>query len=83
MLASVGAATGATRHPGLGGNDQETAVNKDQVKGRLKKAGGKVEEVAGRIVGDKFLEQKGKYRKNVGAAQAGYGDMKNKLKKIG
>jgi uncharacterized protein YjbJ (UPF0337 family) len=58
-------------------------MNKDQVKGRLKKAEGKVKEVTGKIVGDKFLEQKGRNKRAAGAVQAGYGDLKNNVKKIG
>jgi len=58
-------------------------MNKDQVKGRLKKTEGKVKEVAGKIVGDRFLEQKGRNKKAAGTVQAGYGDLKNNLKKIG
>ncbi len=62
---------------------QEDTMNKDQVEGRLKKAGGKVKEVTGKLVGDKFLEQKGRNSRVAGTVQAGYGDLKNKMKKIG
>jgi uncharacterized protein YjbJ (UPF0337 family) len=58
-------------------------MNKDQVEGRLKKAGGKVKEIAGKLVGDRFLEQKGRRGRVAGTVQAGYGDLKNKMKKIG
>jgi len=56
-------------------------MNKDQAKGRIKEAGGKIKEVAGRAVGDLNLEQKGKLQKAAGKAQAGFGDLKNALKK--
>lgn len=56
-------------------------MNKDQVKGRIKEAKGKVKEVAGRIVGDQTMENKGKLQNAVGKAQAGYGDVKEDIKK--
>ena len=56
-------------------------MNKDQVKGRIKEAEGNVKEVTGKIVGNKRLEEKGKLRKTVGKIQAGYGDLKDDLKK--
>jgi len=56
-------------------------MNKDQVKGRMKEAEGKIKEVAGKAVGNKTLEDKGKVQNAVGKAQAGYGDLKRDLKK--
>ena len=56
-------------------------MNKDQIKGRIKETKGKVKEVAGKIAGDKHVEQKGKVQTSIGNAQAGYGDLKNDLKK--
>lgn len=56
-------------------------MNKDQVKGRLEEAKGKVKEVAGKIVGNKDLEEKGKVKKTVGKVQAGIGDLKEDIKK--
>ena len=56
-------------------------MNKDQARGRIKEVKGKVKEVAGRVVGDVNLEQKGKVQKVAGQAQAGFGDLKNALKK--
>ena len=55
------------------------SVNKDQVKGRAKEAAGKVQETAGKMVGNKTQEVKGKINKNVGAAQAKYGDVKSDM----
>ena len=57
------------------------AMNNDQVKGRVKEVKGKARQIAGIIVGDKTLEQKGKVQAAVGKAQAGYGDLKKDLKK--
>jgi uncharacterized protein YjbJ (UPF0337 family) len=56
-------------------------MNKDQVKGRVKQAEGKVKEVAGKLVGNDRLQAKGKIENAVGTAQAGMGDLKSDLKK--
>jgi uncharacterized protein YjbJ (UPF0337 family) len=56
-------------------------MNKDQIKGRIEKAIGKVKEATGNIFGNKTLEQKGKIGKALGSVQAGYGDLKDDLKK--
>jgi len=56
-------------------------MNNDQVKGRIKEAKGKAKQVAGNVVGNKKLEEKGKVQKDVGKVQAGYGDLKHDLKK--
>ncbi|MDP1722881.1 MAG: CsbD family protein [Candidatus Gottesmanbacteria bacterium] len=56
-------------------------MNKDQVNGRIKEVIGKVKEVAGKITDDKDLEVKGNIQKNIGKAQADFGDLKNNLKK--
>ena len=55
-------------------------VNKDQIKGRLKEAQGKANEVAGQIVGNTTLEQKGKVQVVVGKVQAGFGYLKEDVK---
>jgi uncharacterized protein YjbJ (UPF0337 family) len=62
-------------------NYQETDMNNDQVKGRIKEAEGKAKQVAGNVVGNKKLEEKGKVQKDVGKVQAGFGDLKHDLKK--
>jgi uncharacterized protein YjbJ (UPF0337 family) len=56
-------------------------MNNDQVKGRVKEAEGKAKQVAGNVVGNKKLEEKGKVQKDVGKVQAGFGDLKHDLKK--
>ena len=56
-------------------------MDKHQVKGRVKEAEGKTKEVTGKIVGNKSLEQKGKAEKTAGKIEAGYGDLKNDIKK--
>jgi len=60
---------------------EETVMNKDQVKGRIEKAKGKVKEATGKIVGNRTLEQKGRIGKALGSVQAGYGNLKEDLKK--
>jgi len=42
---------------------------------------GNVKEAAGKIVGNKNLEAKGKVQKAVGKVQAAFGDLKDDLKK--
>ena len=56
-------------------------MNKDQIKGREKELAGKMKEVAGKIVGNKEMEVKGEVKKNLGKAQASYGDAKSDIKK--
>jgi uncharacterized protein YjbJ (UPF0337 family) len=56
-------------------------MNKDQVKGRVEKAKGKVKEVAGNIIGNEDMELDGNIQKNVGKVKAGFGDLKNDIKK--
>ena len=55
-------------------------INKDQVKGRVKEAAGKVQEVAGKAVGNETQEAKGMIKKTIGGVQAGFGDLKENLK---
>jgi uncharacterized protein YjbJ (UPF0337 family) len=56
-------------------------MNKDQVKGRIEKAKGKVRELAGLIAGDRTLEEKGRIGKTLGSVRARYGDHKEGRKK--
>ncbi len=55
-------------------------MNKGQVKGRTKEVKGMVKEVAGKLVGNKKLEEKGKVEKIRGEAQAKVGDVKQAAK---
>jgi uncharacterized protein YjbJ (UPF0337 family) len=55
-------------------------INKDQVEGRLKEAGGKIQEEFGKAVGSTTETVKGKLNKNVGAAQAKLGDAAERVK---
>ncbi len=56
-------------------------MNKDQTQGRVKEVKGKVKEVVGKVTGNKSLEQKGTIQHAKGVVQAGYGDLKEDLKK--
>jgi uncharacterized protein YjbJ (UPF0337 family) len=56
------------------------SINKDQVEGRVKEAAGKVKEAAGKLVGNTNQQVKGNINKNVGAAQAKFGDLKSDVK---
>ena len=58
------------------------SINKDQIKGRIKEAEGKVKEVAGKLVGSENLEAKGKVQKDLGEAQAKFGDVKKDVKDL-
>ena len=56
------------------------SMNKDQVKGRVGEAKGKIKEVAGKLVGNEKLEAKGKAQRIVGKARAKFGDVKKDVK---
>ena len=55
-------------------------VNKDQVNGRVDEAKGAIKEITGKVLDDKGMEIQGNIQKNVGKAQAGYGDIKQDIK---
>lgn len=57
-------------------------MNKDQVKGRITKAAGKVKEVAGKAIGNKELERRGKGEQAKGRLHSGFGDVKSDLGKL-
>jgi uncharacterized protein YjbJ (UPF0337 family) len=65
---------------GVIGQEQVMSINKDQVKGRVNEAKGKIKEVSGALVGNETMEAKGKVQKNLGKAQAKYGDIKHDVK---
>jgi tellurite resistance protein TerC len=62
-------------------SNQEGIMNKDQVKGRIDQAKGTAKNAAGKATGNRDLEQKGSIQKAGGKARAGYGDLKEKIKK--
>jgi uncharacterized protein YjbJ (UPF0337 family) len=56
-------------------------MDKNQIKGDVKKAKGKVKEVTGRTIGNEEMERKGKLEHAKGTVQKGYGDLKSDVKK--
>ncbi len=56
-------------------------MNKDQVKGAVKDAAGKVQERAGQVTGNDTQRAKGLVKQGEGKVQKGYGDLKEKAKK--
>jgi len=74
--------SGTTRRPFAGRRceGQVMSMNKDQVKGRVNEAKGKIKEAAGGLVGNERLKAKGKVQKTLGKAQAKYGDVKQDVK---
>lgn len=55
-------------------------MNKDQVKGVVKEAAGKVEEKVGQVTGSRTEQAKGIGKQVAGTAQKAYGDAKETLK---
>ena len=55
-------------------------INKDQVEGRAKELGGKVQEEFGKLTGNKTQQVKGVINKTVGAGQAKLGDVAERNK---
>jgi uncharacterized protein YjbJ (UPF0337 family) len=56
-------------------------MNKDQVKGRVREAKGKVKEIAGKAVGNRRVEAEGGAEQLAGKVQKTYGDAKNEARK--
>ena len=56
-------------------------MNKDQVKGEIKQVKGRLKEAAGKVTGDKTLENKGEIQIAAGKARKHFGDIKAELKK--
>jgi uncharacterized protein YjbJ (UPF0337 family) len=55
-------------------------INKDQVEGRAKEVGGKVQEEFGKLTGNKTQQAKGLSNQVVGEGQAKAGDLAEKIK---
>lgn len=54
-------------------------MNRDQFKGRIRQAKGRVKEISGKLSRDKLLERKGRAQNIGGRIQAGYGDFKDDI----
>jgi uncharacterized protein YjbJ (UPF0337 family) len=63
------------------GHEQESIMNRDQTRGRIEEAKGKAHETIGKVKGDKNLENRGKIQKDLGKAQAAYGNLQANIKK--
>ncbi len=55
-------------------------INKDQVEGRTKEVGGKIQEEFGKVTGNKTQQVKGAINKTIGAGQAKLGDAAERAK---
>lgn len=55
-------------------------MNKDQIKGGVKDAAGKVQEQAGKLTGNKEQQAKGIGKQAAGKVQKGVGDVKDAVK---
>ena len=58
---------------------QEIIMNKDQVEGKLQDIGGKIQEEAGKLVGNTEQEAKGLKNQVEGKTQEKFGDLKQKV----
>lgn len=57
-------------------------MSKQHLKGHVKEAEGKIKEVAGKLVGNERLEEKGKAEKVAGKHEAARADLKEDIKKL-
>jgi uncharacterized protein YjbJ (UPF0337 family) len=57
-------------------------MNKDQVQGRIAQVKGDLKRAAGRVTGNRRLQGDGLIDHARGKAQAGYGDAKERLRKV-
>jgi uncharacterized protein YjbJ (UPF0337 family) len=61
-------------------NNEDTAMDKDRIKGSKEQAKGAVKETAGKILGDKKLETEGKTDKAAGKVQNAIGGLKDAVR---
>ena len=57
-------------------------MNKDQVQGRIAQVKGDLKRAAGRVTGNRRLQGDGVIDHARGQAQAGYGDARERLRKV-
>lgn len=57
-------------------------MNEDQVKGWAKRTGGKIKEIAGRVVGNERLIDDGRIEMEIGKTPSTYGDLRE-LRRMG
>jgi len=56
-------------------------MNRDQIKGRMKDVGGKIQEKAGKATGNRSQQAKGLVNQGVGKVQKTVGDASNEIDK--
>ena len=56
-------------------------MNKDQINGRVEEAKGKVKEVTGKILNEDEMDLEDNIEKKIGKVKAGFGDLKDDIKK--
>ncbi|AWV05269.1 CsbD family protein [Burkholderia sp. JP2-270] len=56
-------------------------MNRDQVRGRIAEAKGKLTEMIGRVIGNRSTRMRGKVEQVVGKTQASFGDAKEQFRK--
>jgi uncharacterized protein YjbJ (UPF0337 family) len=56
-------------------------MNRDQIKGRMKDVGGKIQEKAGKATGNRSQQAKGLVNQGVGKVQKTVGDAANEIDK--
>jgi len=61
-------------------NSEDTAMDKDRIKGSAEQAKGAVKEAAGKVFGDKKLETEGKADKAAGKVQNAVGGLKDAVR---
>jgi uncharacterized protein YjbJ (UPF0337 family) len=61
-------------------SSEDTAMDKDRIKGSAKQAKGAVKEAAGKVFGDKKLETEGKADKAAGKVQNAVGGLKDAVR---
>jgi uncharacterized protein YjbJ (UPF0337 family) len=61
---------------------KECIMNKDQIKGKAKEIGGKIQQEAGELVGSSEQQAKGLNKQAEGKLQKGLGDAKEAVKDI-
>jgi uncharacterized protein YjbJ (UPF0337 family) len=58
------------------------SINKHQIKGRIRAAGGKVQEVTGKLIGSNEQQARGIAKRVRGEIQSKYGDAKQNLENL-
>jgi uncharacterized protein YjbJ (UPF0337 family) len=61
-------------------HSEDTAMDKDRIKGSAEQAKGSVKEAAGKVLGDKKLETEGKTEKAEGKVQNALGGLKDAVR---